>query len=94
MPRAYSSVICSAPGFANATFSYLEKASHRKIFIKKSKCCCRANLKGGIVLEYVGIGLVALLAVLTVVSTVRFNRKPPLTREEYEEHERKRKGDE
>ena len=35
MPRAYSSVICSAPGFANATFSYLEKASHRKIFIKK-----------------------------------------------------------
>ena len=35
MPRAYSSVICSASGFANATFSYLEKASHRKIFIKK-----------------------------------------------------------
>ena len=35
MPRAYSSVICSAVGFANATFSYLEKASHRKIFIKK-----------------------------------------------------------
>ena len=35
MPRAYSSVICSAAGFANATFSYLEKASHRIIFIKK-----------------------------------------------------------
>ena len=45
-------------------------------------------------MEYVGIGLVVLLAVLTVVSTVRFNRKPPMTREEYEEHERKRKGDE
>ena len=45
-------------------------------------------------MEYVGVGLVALLAVLTVVSTVRFNRKPPMTREEYEEHERKRKGDE
>ena len=45
-------------------------------------------------MEYVGLGLVVLLAVLTVVSTVRFNRKPPMTREEYEEHERKRKGDE
>ena len=33
--KAYSSVICSAAGFANATFSYLEKASHRMIFIKK-----------------------------------------------------------
>ena len=72
----------------------LREGFTQKNFHQKSKCCCRANLKGGIVLEYVGIGLVALLAVLTVVSTVRFNRKPPMTREEYEEHERKRKGDE
>ena len=26
--------------FANATFSYLEKASHAKNFLLKSKCCC------------------------------------------------------
>ena len=38
-------------------------------------------------MEYIGIGLVALVAVLAVVSTVRFNRKKPMTREEFEEYE-------
>ena len=34
--------------FANATFSFLEKASHAKNFYQKSKCCCRAVIFGEI----------------------------------------------
>ena len=40
---------------------------------------------------YIGIGIVVLVAVLAVVSTVRFNRKPPMTREEYEKYEEEKK---
>ena len=46
--RAYSSVICSAEGFANATFSYLEKALHGKIFIKKVNAVAVGGEYGGI----------------------------------------------
>ena len=42
-------------------------------------------------MEYIGIGIVVFIAVLAVVSTVRFNRKKPMTREEFEAYEREKK---
>jgi len=42
-------------------------------------------------MEYIGIGLVLLIIVLAVVSTVRFNRKKPMTREEFEAYEKEKK---
>ena len=41
-------------------------------------------------MPYIISGIIILLIVLAVVSTVRFNRKPPMTREEFEEYERKK----
>ena len=45
-------------------------------------------------MEYVGLGLVVLIFALAVVSTVRFNRKAPMTREEFEKYEEKKQKDE
>ncbi len=45
-------------------------------------------------MQYVGIGIIILMVVLAVVSTVRFNRKQPMTREEFEEYEKEKKRDE
>ena len=42
-------------------------------------------------MEYIGIGIIILIIVLAVVSTVRFNRKKPMTREEFEAHEKEKK---
>ena len=36
---------------------------------------------------YIAIGAVALIIALGFYSTMRFNRKKPMTREEYEAHE-------
>ncbi len=40
---------------------------------------------------YAIIGAVVALAALGFYSTMRFNRKKPLTREEYEEHEKQKR---
>ena len=37
---------------------------------------------------YIIIGIIALIVALGFVSTMRFNRKKPMTREEYEEYEK------
>ena len=42
-------------------------------------------------MEYIGIGIVILIIVLAVVSTVRFNIKKPMTREEYEAYEKEKR---
>ena len=42
-------------------------------------------------MEYIGIGIIILIIALAVVSTVRFNRKKPMTREEFEAHEKEKK---
>lgn len=45
-------------------------------------------------LPYIGVGLIFLIVILAVVSTVRFNRKPPMTREEFEKYEEEKRRDE
>ena len=50
----------------------------------------KCTLKGE-KMEYIGIGLVLLIIILAVVSTVRFNRKKPMTREEFEAYEKEKK---
>ena len=40
---------------------------------------------------YIAIGVITLTVALGFVSTMRFNRKKPMTREEYEEYEREKK---
>ena len=45
-------------------------------------------------MEYIGVGLIVLIVTLAVVSTVRFNRKPPMTREEFEQYEKEKHEDE
>ncbi len=42
-------------------------------------------------MEYIGIGIIILIAVLAVASTVSFNRKKPMTREEFEAYEKEKK---
>jgi uncharacterized protein YpmB len=42
-------------------------------------------------MEYIGLGIIILVIILAVVSTVRFNRKKPMTREEYEAYEKEKK---
>jgi NADH:ubiquinone oxidoreductase subunit 3 (subunit A) len=42
-------------------------------------------------MEYIGIGILVLIIILAVVSTVRFNKKKPMTREEYEAYEKEKK---
>jgi hypothetical protein len=42
-------------------------------------------------MEYIGIGILVLIMILAVVSTVRFNKKKPMTREEYEAYEKEKK---
>jgi hypothetical protein len=44
-------------------------------------------------MEYIGIGIVILIIVLAVVSTVRFNRRKPMTREEFEEYEKRKRNE-
>ena len=45
-------------------------------------------------MEYIGVALIFLIILLAVVSTVRFNRKPPMTREEFEKYEEEKHKDE
>lgn len=45
-------------------------------------------------LPYIGVGLILLIIILSVVSTVRFNKKPPMTREEFEKYEKEKERDE
>ena len=45
-------------------------------------------------MQYIGIGIIILIVVLAVISTVRFNRKAPMTREEFDEYEKEKKRDE
>ena len=45
-------------------------------------------------LPYIGVSLIFLIIILAVVSTVHFNRKPPMTREEFEKYEEEKKNDE
>lgn len=42
-------------------------------------------------MEYIGIGILVLIMILAVISTVRFNKKKPMTREEYEAYEKEKK---
>ena len=42
-------------------------------------------------MEYIGIGILVLIMILAVVSTVRFNKKKSMTREEYEAYEKEKK---
>ena len=37
---------------------------------------------------YVVIGMIVLIVALSVISTIRFNRKKPMTMEEFEEYEK------
>ncbi len=43
------------------------------------------------ILGYVGAGLVLAVIALGFYSTMSFNRKKPMTREEYEEHEKRKR---
>ena len=42
-------------------------------------------------MEYIGIGIIISIILLAAVSTVRFNKKKPMTREEYEAYEKEKK---
>ena len=42
-------------------------------------------------MEYIGIGIIILIIALAVVSTVRFNSKKPMTREEFDAYEKEKK---
>lgn len=42
---------------------------------------------------YIAIGLVIAIIALGVFSTMRFNRKKPMTREEYEEYEKSKRDE-
>ncbi len=42
---------------------------------------------------YIAIGLVVSVIALGFFSTMRFNRKKPMTREEYEEYEKSKRGE-
>ena len=44
-------------------------------------------------MEYIGVALIFLIILLAVVSTVRFNRKPPMTREEFEKYEKEKRDE-
>lgn len=45
-------------------------------------------------MQYIIPAIIALLVLLAVVSTVRFNRKPPMTREEFERYEEEKRRNE
>ena len=44
-------------------------------------------------MEYVILGIIILIIILAVISTVSFNKKPPMTREEFEKYEKEKRDD-
>ena len=67
--------------FSNFTISVRQK-QYKNEFWR-----CKNMPIGG----YIAIGSVALIIALSFYSTMRFNRKKPMTREEYEAHEAEKK---